>query len=44
MITDTHSPEAWEASVSAKAYNADWWPFLTPEKEPSLWTELSAIQ
>ena len=29
--------------MSAKAYNADWWDYLTPIKEPRLWEELRAI-
>ncbi len=35
--------EVWDASVSAKAYNADWWATLSPEKEPALWDELKSI-
>lgn len=37
------SREAWDASVSAKAYNPDWWATLTEEKEPELWEELKSI-
>jgi len=37
------SREAWDASISAKAYNPDWWATLTPEKEPELWAELKSI-
>ena len=37
------SLEAWDASVSSRGYNADWWRSLTPEREPELWAELRAI-
>jgi len=37
------SQENWDASVSVKAYNPGWWPYLTPEKEPGLWEELGSI-
>jgi len=37
------SREGWDASISAKAYNSDWWDSLTPEKEPSLWAEIRSI-
>lgn len=37
------SREAWDASISAKAYNPDWWATLTLEKEPDLWEELKSI-
>ena len=37
------SRDAWDATVSAKAYNSDWWATLTAEKEPGLWTELRAV-
>jgi hypothetical protein len=37
------SRKAWEASVSTKGYNADWWDTLTPEKEPELWAELKSV-
>lgn len=43
MNETSWSREAWDASISAKAYNADWWATLTPEKEPLLWQELKAI-
>ncbi len=35
--------EAWDASISARGYNPDWWATLTPEKEPELWEELRSI-
>ncbi len=34
---------AWDASISARAYNADWWDTLTPTKEPQLWAEMHSI-
>jgi hypothetical protein len=37
------SPDAWDASVSARGYNADWWTTLTPAREPELWSELRAV-
>lgn len=37
------SRDAWDASLSAKAYNPDWWNALTPDKEPELWAELRAV-
>jgi hypothetical protein len=37
------SREAWDASISAKAYHADWWDTLTPEKAPALWAEVGQI-
>ncbi len=37
------SREAWDASISAKAYNPDWWDSLTPEKQPQLWAEMRSI-
>ena len=37
------SREAWDASVSARAYNAGWWRTLTPDEEPELWAELKRI-
>ena len=37
------SREAWDASISVRAYNSDWWSTLTPQKEPELWLELEAI-
>ena len=37
------SREAWDAGMSARAYNADWWAELSPEKEPDLWAELKAL-
>ena len=37
------SREAWDASVSAKAYNPDWWDSLTPETEPELWGQMKSI-
>ena len=37
------SRETWDSSISALAYNPDWWSSLTPSKEPQLWTELRAI-
>ena len=37
------SRQAWDASVSAQAYNADWWETLTPEAEPELWEQLRCI-
>ena len=43
MKPTTWSREAWDASISGKAYNSDWWDTLTPEKEPALWAELTAI-
>ena len=43
MTTTAWSREAWDGSVSAKAYNSDWWATLTPEKEPALWEELKSI-
>ena len=43
MMRTAWSREAWDASVSAKAYNSDWWATLTPEKEPALWDELRSI-
>ena len=44
MINPTvWSREAWDVSISAKAYNADRWDTLTPEKEPALWAELAVI-
>jgi hypothetical protein len=43
MNPATWSREAWDASMSAKAYNADGWDTLTPEKEPALWAELTSI-
>ena len=43
MSTATWSREAWDASISARAYNADWGDTLTPETEPGLWAELAAI-
>lgn len=43
MTKTAWSREAWDASVSAKAYNSDWWATLTPEKEPELWEELQSL-
>ena len=43
MTEAAWSREAWNASISARAYNADWWDYLTPMKEPQLWAELHAI-
>jgi len=44
MVNNTPwSREAWDASVSAKAYNSDWWTTLTPEAEPELWAELRRL-
>lgn len=43
MNTTAWSRELWDASVSAKAYNSDWWATLTPEKEPGLWVELRTV-
>ncbi len=37
------SREAWDASISATAYNPDWWDTLTPKKEPELWAEMKCI-
>ncbi|MFC1452254.1 hypothetical protein ACFLSJ_02795 [Verrucomicrobiota bacterium] len=37
------SREAWDSSVSSRAYNSDWWANLTPEKEPELWAELRSV-
>jgi len=37
----SHTP--WNDSISAKAYNPDWWDTLTPDKEPALWKELASI-
>ncbi len=37
------SREAWDTSISSRAYNEDWWNTLTPEKERQLWEELEAI-
>jgi hypothetical protein len=43
-MTETTWPrKAWDASVSAKAYNPDWWATLTEEKEPDLWKELKSV-
>jgi hypothetical protein len=39
----TWSQQNWDASLSSKAYNADWWDYLTPEEEPALWAELQKI-
>ena len=43
MTDALRAREAWDASVSAKGYNADWWDTLTPEGEPELWEELRSI-
>ena len=43
MNTASWSREAWDGSVSAKAYNSDWWSTLTPETEPGLWVELRSV-
>lgn len=43
MNQNLWSRDAWDASISAKGYNPDWWDTLTPEKEPELWEELRAI-
>lgn len=43
MAPATWSRESWDASVSAKGYNSDWWTTLTPEREPALWAELRAV-
>jgi len=37
------SREAWDASISARAYNPDWWATLTPDKEHELWAQLKSI-
>ncbi len=37
------SREAWDACVSAKAFNSDWWMELSPEKAPELWAEHRSI-
>ena len=37
------SREAWDASISARAYNSDWWGELTPDKESELWAEMRSI-
>ncbi|MDP6506922.1 MAG: hypothetical protein QF886_25070, partial [Planctomycetota bacterium] len=43
MNNSLWSREAWDNSISARAYNSDWWDTLTPEKEPGLWAEMRAI-
>ena len=43
MNDDGWPREMWDSSTSAKAYNADWWDSLTPEKEPDLWAEIRSI-
>ena len=43
MNSSLWSREAWDNSISARAYNSDWWATLTPEKESELWTEMRAI-
>lgn len=37
------SRSAWDACISAKAYNPGWWDSLTQEKEPGLWAEMRSI-
>jgi hypothetical protein len=37
------SREAWDTSISSRAYNEDWWNTLTPERERQLWEKLEAI-
>jgi len=43
MNETSWSREAWDASITAKAYNSDWWNTLTPETEPQLWAEMRCL-
>ena len=42
-IEEGWSRDAWDTSISAKAYNPDWWETLTEAKEPELWVELKSV-
>ena len=42
-LTNSEFRIVWNTCQSAKAYNPDWWQYLTPEKEPELWENLKAI-